>query len=582
MTYTALYREWRPQAFAEVVGQSHIVTTLMNAIRLDRIAHAYLFSGPRGTGKTSVAKIMARAVNCERIQGVEPCNECPSCRGILEGRVVDVVEMDAASNRGIDEIRSLLEQVQYAPSEAKRKVYIIDEVHMLTPEAFNALLKTIEEPPSYCLFILATTEIHKVPATIASRCQRFDFGRLSSEIIVERLRKVAEAVGVAVEEPAFWYVARAAEGGLRDALALFDQTIAYSGGAMGIEEVAAVAGGVPSEQVGALLRHILDRNHVSLLLHLNGLWQKGTEPLMLLVDLLAYCRDVILAKKQVAVEEVQDRGRFDPTFPVVVQSVPLDAVLALVDRLIKWQAELRYQTQARMFVEVGLLAVTTETTAEVTPRLSADAVVAAPASEMIMALRELTKRVADLEQKVADSQTQSSFAATPVQTASAQASRFERQDAVKAVPSPRPMRQHSGITVGEEPGAEDQRLLAKIKNEWQAVLEEVKKHSIQTRAWLLAGTPEEVRQGVLITVFQGQVHAETVMRSPHKDIIEGVLRSLFRAPIKLRAVRIDEWDAFKSSSVDVVKSDSPHEPWVEQVLEWFGEDRVELQDETER
>lgn len=227
MTYLALYRKWRPQTFGEIIGQEHIIRTLKNAVESGRTGHAYLFCGTRGTGKTTTAKVLAKALNCPEREGPEPCNTCESCRNITDGLSVDVIEIDAASNRGIDEIRDLREKIKFSPAMAKFRVYIIDEVHMLTNEAFNALLKTLEEPPRHAVLILATTEPHKVPLTILSRCQRFDFRRIEPADIIKRLSEVASGAQLEVEEEAFRLIARAAEGGLRDALSILDQAAAF-------------------------------------------------------------------------------------------------------------------------------------------------------------------------------------------------------------------------------------------------------------------------------------------------------------------------------------------------------------------
>lgn len=295
MGYTALYRKFRPQNFEDVKGQEHIVTTLKNQIKADRIGHAYLFCGTRGTGKTTIAKILAKAVNCEHPVDGSPCNECATCRAINEGTSMNVIEIDAASNNGVDNIREIREEVAYRPTQGNYKVYIIDEVHMLSTGAFNALLKTLEEPPSYVMFILATTEAHKIPITILSRCQRYDFRRITADTISARLMELMDKEGNDVEEKAIRYIAKAADGSMRDALSLLDQCIAfYLGETLTYEKVLENLGAVDTEVFSGLLRKILAQDTAGAIKILEDIIIQGREMGQFVTDFIWYLRNLLL------------------------------------------------------------------------------------------------------------------------------------------------------------------------------------------------------------------------------------------------------------------------------------------------
>ena len=307
MSYQALYRKFRPQEFEDVKGQEHIVTTLKNQIKADRIGHAYLFCGTRGTGKTTVAKIFAKAVNCEHPVDGSPCGECPSCRAITEGSSMNVIEIDAASNNGVDNIRQIREEVTYRPTEGRYKVYIIDEVHMLSTGAFNALLKTLEEPPSYVIFILATTEAHKIPITILSRCQRYDFHRITIDTIAARLDELLKIEGVEAEEKAVRYVAKAGDGSMRDALSLLDQCIAfYLGQTLTYDKVLEVLGAVDTEVFSKLLRKVLQGDVTGAIRTLEDLIIGGRELGQFVGDFTWYMRNLLLVKTSENPEEAID------------------------------------------------------------------------------------------------------------------------------------------------------------------------------------------------------------------------------------------------------------------------------------
>jgi len=296
MAEQVLYRKWRSQTFEEVVGQEHVTRTLQNAIKAGRVAHAYLFAGPRGTGKTTTARILAKAVNCLSDSDNRPCNQCPICKAINEGRCLDLIEIDAASNRGIDEIRDLREKVAFRPNEARYKVYVIDEAHMLTNEAFNALLKTLEEPPPHVIFVLATTEPHKLPPTILSRCQRFDFHRISLPDIMARLRYIAEQEGLKVEPKALEFISRQAAGSLRDAISLLDQLTAYGDEGITLERVQALLGTPSMQAVEELVDHLVDRNVQAGLELINRVADQGADLRQFGREVVGYLRGLLFVK----------------------------------------------------------------------------------------------------------------------------------------------------------------------------------------------------------------------------------------------------------------------------------------------
>ena len=357
MSYTALYRKFRPGEFDEVKGQDHISQTLQNQIKANRIGHAYLFCGTRGTGKTTVAKIFAKAVNCLNPVEGSPCGECEMCKAISAGTSMNVIEIDAASNNGVDNIREIREEVAYRPTEGKYKVYIIDEVHMLSIGAFNALLKTLEEPPEYVIFILATTEVHKIPITILSRCQRYDFKRITIDTIAARLSELMDKEGVEVEEKAIRYIAKAADGSMRDALSLLDQCIAfYLGQKLTYDHVLEVLGAVDTEVFSKLLREILRRDVVKVLGTLEELIMQGRELSQLATDFTWYMRNLLLAKSSDNMEDVLDVSTENLTqLKEESEMVDYGTLIRHIRIFSELSNQLKYATQKRVMLEVALI-----------------------------------------------------------------------------------------------------------------------------------------------------------------------------------------------------------------------------------
>ncbi|NCB93486.1 MAG: DNA polymerase III subunit gamma/tau [Clostridia bacterium] len=357
MSYTALYRKFRPDTFDDVKGQEHIVTTLKNQIQADRIGHAFLFCGTRGTGKTTVAKILARAVNCEHPVDGSPCNECETCRAIQTGTSMNVIEIDAASNNGVDNIREIREEVAYRPTQGKYKVYIIDEVHMLSTGAFNALLKTLEEPPSYVIFILATTESHKIPVTILSRCQKYDFHRISIETISDRLSELMEKEGVSAEERALRYVAKAGDGSMRDALSLLDQCIAfYLGQELTYDRVLEVLGTVDMEVFSRMLRKVLAGDVAACIHILEDLLTNGKEMGQFVADFTWYMRNLLLVKTSDDAEDVIDVSSENlKALEEEGQMIETDTLMRYIRVFSELSSQLRYATQKRVMVEIALI-----------------------------------------------------------------------------------------------------------------------------------------------------------------------------------------------------------------------------------
>ena len=521
MAYVALYRRWRPESFADLVGQEHISRTLSRAVTSGQTSHAYLFTGPRGTGKTSTAKILARALNCAEGPTLTPCGVCDSCRSISDGSSMDVFEIDAASNRGIDEIRDLRESVKFAPTEGHYKIYIIDEVHMLTTEAFNALLKTLEEPPERVIFILATTEPHKVPATIQSRCQRYDFHRITVTEIRDRLLYVCKESDIAAEEDALGIIAAQADGGMRDALSILDQCMALAEGTLTAERVQEALGLVGRAWIRRMAGEIAARDAAALIAQLSELLQSGRELKQVLAELAQYFRRLMIAGVGGAVSAAELCAGDAEELRLDAAQFTQEEIMSILRRLNETMQELRTSPQPRIAVETLLIGLChTEGTAPsgestAPPTGGADAA-----------------RIARLEAQVEELAARLAAGGTPVSasaSATASAAPSPRPRAAKAdgaASKPAPKKAASSAAKEAADGAPRQ-LDMKI---WQSFQTRLKERN-RLAASLLSGAAYEGMTETHFFIRPSSDMARDYIKKRHRAVFDEVMTELAGRPL---------------------------------------------------
>lgn len=530
MAYLALYREWRPKNFRELVGQEHISKTLTNALKQEKVAHAYLFSGPRGTGKTTTAKILAKALNCENPDGVEPCNQCSSCLSIDQGNAMEVLEIDAASNRGIDEIRDLREKVHLSAGESKYKVYIIDEVHMLTTEAFNALLKTLEEPPDRVVFILATTEVHKIPLTILSRVQRFEFHRIPLEQIQERLQEVCDALARRVDSNALIVIAQKSEGGLRDALSILDQCLLLDGD-LGVEQVYQVLGMVGEDFSAQLVDQLLSKDYAQTLQVLSEGINKGRDPRQILRELLEYLRQALIYSATHQIPHIPPHLK--EKLSVQCEQVGLNRLLRWIGILLQGESQLKYASNARLAAELLLVQVIYDS----------QGAAASGSGEMLQRLDEMEQEIKKLSlgQPVLKAQD------TPSKRVKIQNS---QENLPKVVKNTSKDQEAKGVIEESLNESKNQGLtINQILARWADVLEQVRHLKKSTHAFLMEGKPYDLKGNHLVIVFKEgfSFHRDKVNQLENRETIEKVLQGIFGTPLVLQNIMESEWGNAKSS-----------------------------------
>ncbi|MBP1964088.1 DNA polymerase III subunit gamma/tau [Paenibacillus aceris] len=578
MAHIALYRTWRSQTFREVVGQKHITQTLQNSLRENRLTHAYLFNGPRGTGKTSTAKILAKAVNCLNGPAEEPCNACSACERITDGAVMDVVEIDAASNRGVEEIRDIRDKVKYAPTEVRQKVYIIDEVHMLTTEAFNALLKTLEEPPAHVMFVLATTEPHKIPATIISRCQRFDFRRVSMDDQVQRLKYICDQEQISINEEALHYIARLSDGGMRDALSLLDQATSFATGEVQLADILSITGGVASDQFKKLVLYIKDKNLGAALELVDTFMQEGKSADKCIENLINYFRDLLMVRmvpnSPVIAERVFDMRELSE----IASHFTPSEMMGMIETLNHYQGEMKYSVQPQTLLEISIMKMCGGHREEGSPSVSqtADAGSRMPQGDLFA---QMTQKLKQLEDQIAG------LVKSGVTGVPAEAKPAPRVP-VASAPSKKSGIKLDGYLKASE-GPETKAALMK----WSQVLGLVKEKKITVHAWFVNGDLVSMLDDVILVAFKNEMHRNTTEKPENKLIIEQVLTSVFGKPMRLLTVMRKEWDDAKNEAtssppevMELVADEGspggpPKEEWISEAIQLFGEALVTIKED---
>ncbi len=542
MEYLSLYRKWRPQSFGKgFVGQEHVVRTLRNALNQNQVAHAYLFTGPRGTGKTSAAKILAKAVNCtERGENPDPCNHCPSCQRINDGVSLDVLEIDGASNRGIDEIRELREKVKFAPVEGNYKVYIIDEVHMLTTEAFNALLKTLEEPPSHVIFIFATTEIHKVPSTILSRCQRFDFKRLTSKEIFEHLSYLVKQENYDADEDALWLIGSEVDGGLRDAIGLLEQSIAYAEGKLTTKDVRTVLGLVENEALFDLARAVATHDLVNGFQVINKAQKEGKDLALFSRQAARFFRDLLLLL--VVGAEAEAPVALDPSekesAKEIAESIGLSQLQKGVDLFLDAGISSRRGSEGSLPLEMAFIHLVTE-------------------EEEASSYKKLIRRLDRLEERMAI-----------LEKGTTQLPRVLEEKPKKSEKVPELRSQV--ISEKEKPASTIENTSPISEFEfWEEVLEEVKEKKRTVEALLREGKPKGLRGNQLEIEFTLRFHWEKIREPGYSNIVREALEEVTGKQIIPKFILLDKQAKKEENQPELLRKS----------LELFGGEVKEIEEE---
>ncbi len=591
MSHIALYRSWRPQTFGDVVGQDHIIQTLQNSLAEGRFTHAYLFSGPRGTGKTSAAKILAKAVNCLNGPAPEPCNTCDACRRISDGAVMDVIELDAASNNGVDEIRDIRDKVKYAPTEVRYKVYIIDEVHMLTIGAFNALLKTLEEPPAHVIFILATTEPHKLPVTIISRCQRYDFRRVSLEAQLGRLQLICTEEGIHADEQALKHIARLSDGGMRDALSLLDQIIAYTGMSFVYADVIAITGSIAIEQFQDMAEALQRNDLGSVLDQIELLMQEGKSVEKCIESFIHFYRDILMVR-MLPDASLALQGGIDEGLRKLALIYQQEQLFMAIELLNHFAGEMKYSAHPGTLLEVAMM--------KLCDKLNANLIPVELPSAVVGRLEQLETRIKELEAKLSlvAQQEGSSIQSKPPAASS------------KPVVGSRGGSQASAMNEKRSKSilepfvlSGDDTLFKQLLPKWHQVLSKVKERKITIHAWLVDGELVSAVDGAILVAFKNTIHRETTEKPDNRQLIEQVIQDVYGQSLSLRTVMVREWtEAIASKPTqqngrgssdlgtsqgaellmlepeDIVEGKA-NEQWINEAIELFGEELVVIKED---
>ncbi|AXI07514.1 DNA polymerase III subunit gamma/tau [Oceanobacillus zhaokaii] len=559
MSYQALYRVYRPRQFQDVAGQSHITRTLQNAIVQEKFSHAYIFSGPRGTGKTSAAKIFAKAINCEHAPVKEPCNDCNACRGIQDGSISDVIEIDAASNTSVDDIREIRENVKYASSVVPYKVYIIDEVHMISNNAFNALLKTLEEPPKHVVFILATTEPHKIPLTILSRCQRFDFKPISNKAIVDRMQTVIDAEEVNVTPEALETIAIAAEGGMRDALSILDQAISYSDDTVELDDVLAVTGGVSQGVLTDIVKAMYEKDVQHSIELLDNIIQGGKDPGRFVYDLIYFMRDLLLFKSAASLESLLERARADEHFQALAETVSIGWIQDAIMQLNQCQQEIKWTNSPKVFIEITILTITNR----YHEQDQSDGVVQ---SDVVM---KLTQKLTQLEKELTQ------IKENPVVPAQQAEVREKRRAPARSSKNGYKIpfeRIREVLKDAEKPA------LKNVQSNWANFLSKLKTMNAPAHATIQDSKPAAASSSALVVSFKYEIHCSLFLE--HRETVESVLAGVMEQQLTIIPIPDREWTDLRSEYINNQEKPAEQEndtnPVVDEARKLFGDYLIEI------